>query len=305
MANIAVVIVTFNRLALLKECIQAVIDQTHPAYKTIIVNNASTDGTYEYLCGLKDNPSLMIDHQEKNLGGAGGFERGLKLATEGKKTADWFLIIDDDAIIEKDFLARVSDMIEKKPEIKAFSGTVYCDGEIDPIHRKRLITPKDIANKYVPVEEYEKDCFAYDLSTFCGLVVAKEVIKKIGLPRGDFFIWYDDTEYSLRIRKYSKIVNVNAAKLNHKTVRVSETNKYLIWKNYYMIRNRLDIMKNHFGFSGYMREMAINIRWLLVDSIKILYKKDEEKKHLMGNRTLRWDAVRAFLSNEKGRNAKY
>ena len=157
----------------------------------------------------------------------------------------------------------------------------------------------------VSLKEYEQDTFEYDLSTFCGLVVAKEVVEKIGLPRGDYFIWYDDTEYSLRIGKYSKIYNVNAAKLNHKTVRTAETNKYLIWKNYYMIRNRLDIMRNHFGMGGYMHEIMTNLRWLAADNVKLFYRKGQDRKYTKGNRDLRWDALRAALRREKGRNPKY
>lgn len=42
---IAAVFVTYNRLSLLKECIQALIAQTYPLDKIIVVNNSSTDGT--------------------------------------------------------------------------------------------------------------------------------------------------------------------------------------------------------------------------------------------------------------------
>lgn len=305
MLKIAVVIVTFNRFKLLEECIDAVVNQEYPAYQIVVIDNASTDETSEYLSTLRKNSKLIIEREKKNLGGAGGFERAMELAYQQDNPADWFLLIDDDAILDKHFLKEIVNAIKNEPDVLAFSGTVYCQGSIDLIHRKRQIRKDDISNYPVRIEEYSGMRFSYDLSTFCGLVISKQLVDQIGFPRGDYFIWYDDTEYSLRIRKYSKIVNVNGAKLDHKTIRSEETNKYLIWKNYYMIRNRLDIVKNYFGVKKLSHELLTNLKWIVLDTIKLCYKKNEEREHIKGNRALRCDAVFAFFAREKGRNPKY
>jgi GT2 family glycosyltransferase len=78
MIKVNCVIVTCNRLSLLKECISAVLSQTFSVYKIIVVNNASTDGTADYLKSL-DKQKLELITCAKNTGGAGGFNRGMKV----------------------------------------------------------------------------------------------------------------------------------------------------------------------------------------------------------------------------------
>ena len=74
----AVVIVTYNRELLLRECVRQVEQQTVSASKIIIVNNASTDGTRQYLKELsRKNSVYQIIECSQNLGGAGGFARGI------------------------------------------------------------------------------------------------------------------------------------------------------------------------------------------------------------------------------------
>ena len=75
--KLGVVIVTYNRLELLKECITACINQKEEFQKILIINNASTDGTKEYLENLQYS-NLEIINSNKNLGGSGGFWLGIK-----------------------------------------------------------------------------------------------------------------------------------------------------------------------------------------------------------------------------------
>lgn len=229
------VLVTYNRLELLKECIAAIKKQSIPFSKVFIINNNSTDGTKEFLQGFNDD-LFAIFHMDKNIGGAGGFCEGLRHFTPDY---DWCLLIDDDAILNNNYLKEINQFIEDERfnTIEAFSGTVKVKDNIDITHRRRMTNR--ITLKAVPVEkkEYSKDYFEYDLSSFCGLIIKQSLKEKIGLPEKDFFIWYDDTEYSLRIIKYSKIINVNSAILNHKTDLVHDTD--FSWKIYYGYRNSL------------------------------------------------------------------
>ncbi|WP_416443798.1 glycosyltransferase [Leucobacter sp. HNU] len=92
-ARVAAVIVTFNRLAKLPKTLETVRAQTHGCEWVVVVNNASTDGTREYLDGL-DDPQLVVLHLDENLGGAGGFEHGM--AHGVNLGADYVWIMDDD-----------------------------------------------------------------------------------------------------------------------------------------------------------------------------------------------------------------
>ena len=102
----AVVIVTYNRLTLLKECIQCVETQTIPATKIIVVNNASTDKTTDFLSEKrKQNDKFYIIECKQNIGGAGGFYKGVKKASE--EDIDMMLLIDDDAMIADNYMEQI------------------------------------------------------------------------------------------------------------------------------------------------------------------------------------------------------
>lgn len=248
--KLGVVIVTFNRVNLLKECVNAVLNQTVNFDKIIVVNNASTDETEQYLSGV-NNDNVQILTLPENLGGAGGFYAGVKEFKE-KTDMDYILLIDDDAILDKKYNEEIVKAIEncKDNNIAAYSGSVTTEGKIQYSHRSHLQENLKIIPSMQ--NEYEKDYFDCDLGSFCGLYVPMELINKIGLPEKDFFIWYDDTEYSLRISKYGKIRNVNSAIIDHKTK--EKKDEGYSWKSYYGLRNSLYIIKKYYGKSLYVRK---------------------------------------------------
>lgn len=204
MMNFAVVVVTYNRLELLKECLECIRNQELVPNNVVIVDNNSTDGTGKYLNGVKEiiEHQWMVKHEEQNIGGAGGFHDGLKLAME--TDSEWFLLIDDDAMIAPNYLSLIAESIEKHPSILAYSGTVVTENNIMIEHRRRFKK----AEVPVPIEEYKQADFEYDLCSFCGAVINRKVVNQIGYPERDFFIWYDDTEYSLRMMNVSKFLNI-------------------------------------------------------------------------------------------------
>ena len=99
--RVTAVVVTYNRLKLLKECIEALLAQTYPEMDILVVNNNSTDGTQEYLDELTGkNKKVKNLSLPENIGGSGGFYEGMKCAI--KDNPDWLWIMDDDTIPEKD-----------------------------------------------------------------------------------------------------------------------------------------------------------------------------------------------------------
>ena len=112
----------------------------------------------------------------------------------------------DDAMIAEDYIQKCDRVIRRYPNVVACSGTVYTDGKIQTIHRRVIANRTLYLEKNVPLSAYERKCFRYDLATFCGLMVRADILAKIGLPKSEYFIWYDDTEFSMRLRKYGGIV---------------------------------------------------------------------------------------------------
>ncbi|MCR4796887.1 MAG: glycosyltransferase [Lachnospiraceae bacterium] len=242
------VIVTYNRIELLKECLGKVDAQEIPFSRIIVVDNASTDGTREYLDSIAD-PRYVILHAKVNEGGAGGFYRGMEKAME--EPFDWILLIDDDAMIRPDYM-RI--LLEKAPDFSgapALAGRVVTDHRTDVSHRRRVTNRLIFSETPVEEKEYERENFYCDTATFCGLLLRGDVVRRAGLPKKEYFIWCDDTEYCLRIiDKEHRVTVIPQAVLDHKTVLSTDKGSLLMrieTKSYYGYRNRYDAAKLHIG----------------------------------------------------------
>lgn len=238
------IIVTFNRKEKLIEALNHLLNQTIKPIHIFLIDNHSTDGTQELLQqkGMLNNPIIDYQYLDKNYGGSGGFYYGVKRALQFSDY-DFVSLSDDDAMYSADYFELIAKSAQENPQVYAFTGTVMTDGIIQTDHRRIVTEPKWIREEEIPISQYSKDFFL-DEASFVGLVVSREVLQKIGLPDKDYFIYYDDTEYSLRIRTQTKILNVSKAIINHET-KPTKNAKGMTWKHYYGIRNFILTKRRH------------------------------------------------------------
>ena len=301
--NYVSVIVTFNRKELLKQAIESLLNQTLLPQKVIVIDNNSTDGTQEMITKLYSNNSLVkYCHLSQNNGGSAGFYAGLKKALK-EEDADWISLSDDDAIYAEDYFEKLSQAHFDHPDVKVLSGTVLNGNhQIETLHRRRIKNWNILSDYEVPVEEYQTNFF-YDLFTFVGVVISKEIIKQVGLPQKDFFIWFDDSEYSLRVHKLTKVLNVSDAKVYHKVKAKSENNQwYPNWREYYGMRNRIQVIKKY-GHPYLLTRayfIALLARKLIGNTVK-----SERKGYRRFMYRLFWDGFRDGIKNNLGKNNNY
>lgn len=201
MNNTAAIVVTYNRLGLLKENIQALLEQSVMC-DIIVINNASTDGTRDYLEALQDERIMHIP-LDKNLGGAGGFALGVKTAE--LKGYRYMWIMDDDSVPRVDALESLENKADElNNDFSYLASLVYW-------------TDGNLFRMNVPVTVYDKEHELQTLQTisenrlieirnssFVGCFVNTEISRKIGLPIKEFFIYGDDYEYTVRLQKENK-----------------------------------------------------------------------------------------------------
>ena len=303
LAKYAIVIVTYNRVDLLRECIAHAAKQTIPPESIIIVDNASTDDTKTYLQTLNKEEGIDIISLSQNIGGAGGFAVGMERALQ--KNAVCVLMVDDDAILAENYMEKILAARKRYPRYRAFAGVVETEGQIDPFHRRNFSKP-GLMTKNVREEEYRQNYFICDSASFCGMVVDAELIREIGLPHSEYFIFFDDTEYSLRICRYSRFLVAVDAKINHKTEtnNASRPRRYGR-KDYYAIRNRLLMVKEH----GNPLDRAVNFMnifihvifrnwlfWLIrMDHYDWKYERDLTRAAIRDSREMRY--IKGFGGN--------
>lgn len=245
--NIGVVLVTFNRLEKLKVALRCFSLQIEKPLYMVVVDNASTDGTAEFLAAWQKEDERfekIVLSLPVNSGGSGGFYEGLSFAQQ--KSADWIWVSDDDAFPQKECLFVAKNFIKNVKDIDDYSalcGSVYNHGQINTMHRRRTFN-QGIRYRTIPVEVDEySDNFLCNTFSYVGAILNKNKLKLAGLPQKDYFIWSDDTEHSLRMSKVGKIICLPQIKVVHDEASDSTS---FSWKTYYGIRNRLDLMRRHF-----------------------------------------------------------
>lgn len=256
MVKITAVIVTYNRLRYLKRVVDSLRGQTIPLDNIIVIDNGTTDGTHEWLDEQRD---LIVMHQD-NVGGSGGFYRGIQEAL--KLGNDWIWCMDDDVYPRKDCLEQLLKYdnenvgvlcprrIQQGKDFLSEVKTLNLSNPFKRLHQTK-VSVHDIS-KGMPIEIVGM--------VFEGPLFKREVIEKIGLPTKEFFILFDDTDYSYRAVKagYKVMYIPNAIlekELFFQNVGEVEQRRKNKWKLLYDIRNRAYFC-HHYGKNFFYRHFG-------------------------------------------------
>ena len=210
--GVAAVVVTYNRRALLARCVDCLLRQSAPGLDIWVIDNASTDGTGEMLAPMALDGRVHYENTGKNLGGAGGFEYGVRLAAS--RGYEYIWLMDDDSLPEPTALEALMRAADELGEFGYLSGkALWTDGSICRMNVQRDLKLRNIAD-FTPAR------IPSGAATFVSLLVPVRVVREVGLPIGEFFIWADDLEYTRRIsRRYPCYVITDSV-----TVHACETN---------------------------------------------------------------------------------
>jgi len=241
--SIAIVVVTYNRLELFKKCIDGVRRQTLKPDAIIVINNDSTDGTGEWLASQTD----LIVYNQPNLGGAGGFQRGIKEAYEGD--FDWIWVMDDDVEPIENGLEL---LMNYKHVSKCIHGLkITSGGELQIIERFMDFKTAFCYGSDSLSDLARKDYFFINVACFEGMLIHRSIVEKIGYPNPDFFINGDDTLYGFLASRYTNVISITKPVLIKDYfppiiksrfgpwVTPSPTSYYYYFRNKFIIRNEL------------------------------------------------------------------
>lgn len=247
--KIAAIIVTYNRKELLKECLAGVFSQNHPIDKVFVVDNNSTDGTPEFLKenGFFNNELTEYLRLPENIGCSGGFHEGIKKAYEGGY--DWFWLMDDDVKMKNDGLKKL--LKYKDISLCIHGRKTYLDGSFlnweDYID---IPSGKSFSSQDSFFYKYNKDFVVINFGCFEGMLMHRNIVKKIGYPDKRFFIKGDDTIYGFLASLYTNVLYANEVifdKLlkpgNKKIVFGRESGRPSDMIIYYSLRNNFLIEK--------------------------------------------------------------
>jgi Predicted glycosyltransferases len=296
MASVAVVVVTYNRLPLLKRCLAAIAAQTRAPDFVFVIDNASTDGTGEAL--LEWMPGNLTGGEvvrlAENIGGAGGFSEGLRVALG--RGAEWVWMMDDDAEPHADALAELMAVATEPFNVY---GSLAVNGQ-DTSWLMTVVGPPAFTTGEAGAVPAEAEV---QMLPFLGFMIHRNLVGKIGLPDPGFFIAADDVEYCARVKKRgAKIIVAGRSRIEHPKSRPYEIKlpgfaltglELPPWKRYYDTRNRLLIARRHYG----MKFFTQTIPGSLVRMAATLVKEPQKYRQLKA-------FVAGFVDGLLGRTGK-
>ena len=244
--KIVAIVVTFNRKNLLEECVNALLRvENNENLDVLIVDNASTDGTEEM---LKEKFADQIEYINTgdNLGGAGGFNFGIKYALN-HKDYDYCWVMDDDTIVKRDTLKEFLNKVEELDGNFSFlsSMALWTDGNLCCMNVQN-VSGKAI-RKY---EEISKGLLYVNYASFVSCFINADIIRHIGLPIKEFFIYGDDMEYTIRLNTVKPGYLVPKSVVVHKMksndgINIIDVESSRIERYFYNFRNLLYIYRKY------------------------------------------------------------
>jgi GT2 family glycosyltransferase len=253
--RVVALVVTYNRKELLVECLRALLNQWQRLQKILVIDNGSTDGTEELLAetGLLSEHVILYHRLPQNLGDAGGFEAGMRLAYE-ELDWDWIWLMDDDAISTsnalKELLAASDALAQWRPAILASRVLYWDSNEPCNVPRFRFNRPWGHGE---PVERVYAaaavGCIPIRNASFVAPLIRRTAVAKHGFPFGGYFSLLDDIEYTGRILKDDFGASVPQSLVYHKTRRAALAHHVEPDYFFFHLRNTLWLMRLSSGYS--------------------------------------------------------
>lgn len=289
-SRLVAVVVTHRRLAQLKQTLAALAAQPIADLAAIlVVNNASDDGTQDWL-EAQTEPRLHVLHSEINLGGAGGFELGMRHAMQ-ELAPDWLVVMDDDARPEPGAFGAFHRL-----DLTGYDGFAaavrHPDGTICEMNRPtlnpfwhRALFFRTLFGGGRNSFHLGADDFAtpglrtIDGASFVGFFVRASTVAARGYPDPELFLYGDDAIYTMRLTKDGHRLGFDpSVRFEHDSTTYSTQDPRITprWKIYYYHRNLLILYRMAAGWLFAPVALLYVSKWLL------------NIRHYKGERGLFW-----------------
>lgn len=218
MAEVAIIIVNYNSAALTSQCLASLVEadtRLHPIQVIVVDNGSNTQ--YKLPKKLQKLKWIEVIRSESNLGFTGGNNLGIEYAIE-KESVDYVMLLNNDTVVDKQLFKHLVNHLETHPECGIISPKIYFQANreyyLDSYHsadRGRVIWYaggsvdwQNLTAFHRGVDEIDRGQFANqtisDFATGCCLLLKREILEKIGSLDDDYFLYFEDTDLSMRVR---------------------------------------------------------------------------------------------------------
>ena len=279
--KIAAVIVTYRNFAMLCNLLEDLLFQSIELDEIIVIDNSADERGVQSIQSAF--PGVVYRRMPENVGSAGGYSEGIRMAAE---TADYVLTLDDDVRMPPDAVANLLAGMRQRQRQGLKVGAVRAVG---PNHSSRI--PEEL-----------KD-FAWR-----GTLFSRAAIEKVGLPLGEYFLYADDLEYSLRMAKegfrffWVPSSVVEEMRKGDKVTHCFFGKRFILYRDdfrlYYALRNEIHAYRVHCRFGDLLRTLRYGAKMML---FFVLSKRRGARRGVL---TI-WDGITDGFRSRLGKNINY
>lgn len=294
--KVAIIILTTNAVAMTKEQLLdlAKVDTKGLLAECLVVDNDSSDGTEEAIKNYKlPNMDYKFIQSGANLGFAGGNNVGIIDAI--KRGFDYIILMNNDLILPSNIVTKLVDFMEKNSDVGIASPKMYFAKGYE-FHKDRykesekgkviwyaggVIDKNNVYSVHRGVDEvdhgqYDETCDT-DFANGATVIIRREVFKKVGLLDASFFLYWEDADFSERVRRFGfRVVYYPGTCMWHK-VSASTGGSGSPTNDYFLTRNRF-----------YFAKRYMNLR------TKFAVLRDTIKQVFVGRKWQKWGAIDAL-----------
>ncbi|GMQ31367.1 glycosyltransferase family 2 protein [Algoriphagus confluentis] len=267
-SSVAIILVNWNGLEYTRACLHTLEKVDFPDFQIILVDNDSKKPEGQVL--KKEFPKLVLLENEQNLGFAGGNNVGIRKALD--IGFSHLMLLNNDTLVEPDFLGKMMLAFSKNPKLGLLQPMICFLDEpekiwsaggkfISLLGRAKTLGDRKTLKNYQPFSK------KLDWATGCCMLLTREAILQSGLLNEQYFAYFEDVEWSLRIRNQGfEIGLVPEAKIYHEagaSSKKSHSEGTLSAKVfYYHVRNQLFLIRNQNIPLGFIYHLGRFTLWM-------------------------------------------
>ena len=243
---VAIILVNYNGAIDTINCIKSLSEMTGIDYEIIVVDNCSSDDSLVKLKKAQEMYHFTLLQADYN----NGFSAGNNIGIEHALNADYYLLLNNDTVVEPDFLKKLLDEFEKNSHCGAAISKILYYSQPDTIwYAGGSLSPRTARSEHYHFNEKDnkKDTLPKKVTfaSGCCLCISKDVIRTIGLLNEDFFLYEEDAEFCWRIIEAGfEIVYVPESVIYHKVS--ASTGAGSPTSQFYLVRNKYYLISEYF-----------------------------------------------------------
>lgn len=251
-ARVAIILINWNGYTLSQACLVSLQKVVGPDFVTVLVDNNSEDGSGQKL--KEEFPEIELIQSQSNLGFTGGNNLGIQWAMD--HSFEYVLLLNNDTVVEADFLQPLVSFLDQNPDYGAVQPKIMLERERNKIWNAGGGYFKWLGMSWsVGIEQEDQGQFDQEKDTpwitGCAMLIRSAVINEAGMLDDRFFAYYEDVEWSFRIRKSGfRLRYLPQSKIHHvaggssKKIKTKEGIVPPII-HYYRTRNHLFLIRKH------------------------------------------------------------